>query len=720
MTSRLLFGTTLFCSALLVFAIQPMVGRMLLPSLGGSVLVWSVVLVFFQACLLLGYSLAHLLSKLPPTAQVAAYALALVAAGFTLPVTFDLAAPDWSRPARWLLATLVGGVAAPFAVLAMASPLLQRWYASADEPGARNPYHLYAASNAGSLAGLLAYPLILDPLLGLRDQSRVWAVGYVLVVILTLIAGLRRATRFADETPAPAARETAAARSASPLWWALCAAIPSSLLVSFTAFITSDIAAAPLLWIAPLAAYLCSFIWTFSARPPGHERSVRALLWLGLPALGMWFGEFLRPWWLYSAVLVATLFAVGTAYHRELVERKPPPARLTSFYLWISLGGVAGGALTTFGAPWVFDTPIELPLVLALAVAILPARELDAGGRWYDMAIPITLIAAAAVVTELSVGAFGRPLTWIGVGFVLIAVVAARFAPRAALAAVLVAGALTPLLFLEKDVVTRERSLYSRFSVNRENTTLGDFHQLVVGRIVHGSQALEGEARRLPLAYYHPASGVGQALEERWDRGERGPVVVLGLGTGAMAAYARPERPVIFVEIDPTIAEIAADTRYFRHLTDCGELCWVQIGDGRLLLDDIPDGSIDTLVLDAFSGDAIPVHLLTKEALELYARKLEPGGLILVNASNTYVDVPQILGDVAAALGYDSLVQRYWPRERHLYELLVEPSTWVAIAPSSAPLHGLRDDPRWKNLRGNPDRAWTDDWSNLLRYYTWR
>ena len=702
---RTTFAAAIATSAALVFMVQPMTARMLLPIVGGSSVVWSAALVFFQCSLLLGYAAAAIIARAPRQRWI--FVGLLIAAGVTsLPFVAPNATPDWSAPAGWVLAQLAVLVMAPFVALSATSPLLQHWYAGTDEPDANEPYRFYAASNAGSILGLVAYPFVVEPMVGVATQAFAWALAYAGLVALVIASAVK-----IDEVEPPASKASRGPGSSQALWWVICAAIPSALLVTLTSSITADIAPVPLLWVAPLVAYLASHVWVFSRRAPDADRANTAMLIVAIPFTAGAYSGLAQPWWFFAVFSVLALFAVAVAYHGELARTRPAPQHLTTFYLWIAAGGALGGTFATFLAPLMFDINFELAIELLAAItALLLARQTQISRRTLGITTVVALVVGGIAAIPIDPA---TPAIFVATSSIII-IVLMRWKPPAALALLVVSSV---LMFQRGDVVHRDRSAYGQYRVDKRVNELGDFHELVVGRVSHGTQSRAEQFRKLPLSYYHPSGPVGQVLR---DPSLAGPIAVVGLGAGAAAAYSRDGRTVTFFELDPLVLEIAANPNYFSYLRDCGGGCFVEVGDGRILLE-AQQQKYAVIILDAFSGDAIPTHLLTTEAFEMYRARLREGGAILVNGSNMYVDIDQVVTNAAAATSMKSVSQQYWPREAHLRSLFVAQSAWTLASANTALIDRFADDPRWSAPQTvSPNDAWTDDWQNLFAHYIWR
>jgi hypothetical protein len=707
-----LFATTIFAGASLVFLIQPMLAKMVLPLFGGTPAVWAVSLVFFQAVLLGGYAFAHVSSRLSVRRQ-ALVQLALLAT----PIAFlPIAVPDESAaagefPALRLLAILAVAAGVPFFVGTTASPVLQRWFSAAGDRASADPYFLYAASNAGSFLGLLAYPVLIEPALDLSEQAKLWtglyAVFAVLVGLCALrVSGVATARKRVVAPPLAWSRRTR---------WLAMGAVPSALMVGVSTYLTNEIASAPLLWVVPLAVYLLSFVGAFARRPWFSLRtnSRLAVLFTVLTVASM-----LHVVPVPSAALVAlfgaTLFVLALLVHRRLADERPPAERLTDFYLVLSAGGVCGGALAALLAPVVFPLVLELPLALSLALLLRPgargfARAQRPLKRFADVLVPIglfaALIAGLAVASSFGTFAVRFVLGAAALALVLLAARPVRFAlGAAALFSVAALGQLGGL--------HTERTFFSVLRVAERSP--GE-HVLVHGTRVHGTQWFRGEWKGEPVSYYTRTGPVGQFFAGPGH--DARDVGVIGLGAGTAAAYGSEGGRMTFYEIDGAVAEIASEPRFFTFLRDSPAQTRIVVGDGRLELARERDGAFDVLMLDAFSSGSVPVHLLTREAFELYMEKLRPDGLVIFNVTNTHLDLEPVVGRVARSLGLAALAQTHHPSAA-ARDAGAEKSTWVAIGRSREALGALASDARWHPARAT-GAVWTDSYSNVLGALRW-
>jgi spermidine synthase len=713
-----LFSATMLVSAALLFFVEPMFAKMVLPRLGGSPAVWNTCVVFFQATMLAGYAYAHLIAgRLRLWQQVALHVsvLLLVATNLPIGIPEGWTPPVDRPPIPSLLGLLLVTVGGPFFAVSATAPLLQRWFSYTHHPSARDPYFLYAASNVGSLVALLGYPFIVEPSWPLSVQSHGWAAGYL---VLAALIGASAAGVFRGQTdvprlePAEADAMPTIPRAELTWWqrgrWVALAFVPSSLMLAVTTFISTDIAAVPLLWIAPLALYLLSFVLAFAARAlVSQRRASAAMALLFFPLL---FAIVLRlsgPLWLLVPLHLVAFFVCALVLHRELASDRPDARHLTEFYLWLSVGGVAGGAFNTFVAPLAFTDVIEYPIVMVLACALSPSRGAKRRSP-LDVSLPLAL-GATTFAMFLFFRTFGVSPTTIGIIGIPGAIYwgcaqrPLRFAAGLTVA-FLVAFTMTGD---EGNELHAERTFFGVLRV-RSVESNGPAHVLVHGSTVHGEQSLNPALRRTPTAYYYQDGPVGQLFSALNDRFRR--VGIIGLGTGGLAVYATPEQRWTFYEIDPAVERIARDTQFFTYLEDCGDRCDVVLGDARLSLAAVAPGHYDAIVLDAFSSDAIPLHLLTKQALEMYLEKLSDRGVLVFHISNRHLDLRPVVGALARDLRLALRAQLHVAPAKSNGRS----SEWVVLARSEDHLGSLAGDSRWARVAGDTRRVWTDDYSDIL------
>jgi hypothetical protein len=731
-----IFGVTIFLSATLLFVVQPMFARMVLPLLGGAPAVWNTAMVFYQATLLLGYGYAHATSAwLGTRRQIALHLAVLLLPLLVLPVAVPRGwtPPGHDNPIPWLLAVLLVAVGLPFFVVSTSAPLLQRWFALTGHRAAADPYFLYGASNLGSMLALLSYPAVVEPYLRLGSQSRLWAMGYALLVVLIATCGAC-AWRARSHAPVPVlagGSDVAVGAAEAPpsaarrLRWVLLSFVPSSLMLGVTTYLSTDIAAIPLLWVIPLAIYLLTFILVFARRPPiPHRVMVELLPIVVLPLLLVLASRATGPLALVLPVHPLVLFAVAMVCHGELARDRPSPRYLTAFYLWMSVGGVLGGVFAAVLAPLLFTSVLEYPLTLVLGCLLARRPEAPPATRTQrvlDVLLPLALAAGgAAVVTAVQAGG-PEARARMGLVFGVLVLGCFAFSRRPVrfglgVAAVLLAAAL--YRGEEGRLLYSERSFFGVNRVTLDDT--GRYHYLLHGTTLHGMQSLEPARRREPLAYFYATGPLGQLFEAyRGDRARRA-VAVVGLGAGSIACHAGPGQRWIFYEIDPVVERIARDARYFTFLRDCAPGVPVVLGDARLRLTEARPGEYDLLILDAYSSDAPPLHLITREALALYLEKLAPAGVLVFNISNRHMDFEPVLGRLAEDAGLAALTQDDAVVDDAEYARGKRPSQWVVMARDRVDLTPLAGNPRWHPPRREPGAVlWTDDFAALIQTFRW-
>jgi hypothetical protein len=710
----LLVTASLFLSAGLMFTVELMVAKMVLPNLGGAPAVWSTCLLFFQAVLLLGYTYAHVMARrLTTRMQVMVHVgLLIPLAAMILPIGLGSGTPtpeDW--PVLWLLVHLATGVGLPVFVISATSPLLQSWFSRLDHPAAEDPYFLYAGSNVGSLLGLILYPFLVEPNLSLSLQALIWSLAFAGLAVLVALCGLLTM----QATASGCSRVVTEAFRASNLWdrlrWTALAFIPSSMLLGVTSHITSDIAAVPLLWVIPLALYLLTFILAFARRPLVRHATVLRLLPFPLIAtvISMVFGA--QTTAIQLVLHLGSFFMVGLACHGELARRRPPATHLTEFFFFLSLGGVLGGVFNALIAPVLFPEIWEYPLIFVAACFVMPNADHVKERRIGDFVLPL-LLGGVAVLVEQFVPqpGSGSRIAMVCGGLVLAMALLNFSARRLRFALGVGACLLAPLLSHAETVLMTDRSFFGVYRIVAK--TEGDAHFLVLmdGTTIHGAKSLRPGEERLPTTYYGPAGPFALFLKALPEDARR--IAVVGLGAGSLSCYAKPEQAWTFYEIDPLVERIARDPRYFDFLSKCGTNSRVVLGDARLTLAQVPDASYDALIIDAFSSDNIPMHLLTREALALYRRKLAPGGRILFHISSRMLDLRPVIASLAADAGLEA---RLIADRRPRLTLYQEPAVAVAVGARQSGLDGLDSKDGWTPLPNAGTRyLWTDDRSDIL------
>ena len=715
---RALFVLTVLTGSFLLFLVQPMVARMALPRLGGAPAVWNSAMLVYQALLLGGYAYAHGIGRLRPRVQAAAHLGLLAFAALWLPIgLLATQPPPDANPALWVPWLLGASIGPLFLAVSAQAPLIQRWFSEASD-GA-DPYALYAASNLGSFGGLLAYPLLVEPLMPLREQSWLWSAGYALLALLVILCArslpsVSRAERVQATSPAPG--------RALVLRWIALAFVPSGLMLATSTFLTTDIVAGPLLWVLPLGLYLLSFTVAFASNRAPAEILTRIAPITILLFGGVMVGGYNAQPFLNAGVALALLFMTSVALHTAMYDLRPEPDRLTGFYLAMSVGGALGGVFAGLLAPVLFDWTYEYPLLILAAGLLTPQLYLTEGFKtaWTrhgrialaGVAVAVTSMVALRVYGPDGLFGEGRPgLLFIGVAAVGLFAVGARAGYMLLLGAAVVLFGGYRSLELSFQGDARTRSYFGVYTV----VDRAKSRELDHGTTVHGVQLTGSpERERMPTTYYARDSGVGQAMRFAPDfYGSGARIGVVGLGTGTLSCYARPGQSWRFYEIDPAVIRIARDTGQFTYLRRCLPRPIIVLGDARLSLAREAPGSLDLLALDAFSSDAVPAHLLTAEAFATYARVLSPRGMLLVHISNRFLDLEPVVASAAKAGGWAASILEYDPSP---LDEAASGSAWIALSRDQGALVALtfRAD-GWRALRTRRDfRPWTDDYHSIL------
>ncbi len=845
-----IFTLALFSSAALIFVLQPLFARMVTPLLGGSPQVWNASMAFFQIALLAGYLYAHLLARVKDLRiQIAVHAVVLIAAWFVLPVHVStaLGAPNSEQPVLWLLGVLTLSVGAPFAAASATAPLLQAWYARSGRADAHDPYYLYAASNLGSFVGLLAYPVLIEPLLGAQAQSAAWTVAYVGVGGLILMAATSVIAGHA-EPPKPLVHTGAAPTWRQRFYWIAAAAVPSAMSMGATLYISTDVASAPMLWVIPLALYLATFVLAFMK---GSERIAQATLFVHPIALALMVASYyLASNWVLTASLILTgFFFSALICHLALSQSRPSADRLTEFYLYVSLGGVVGGAFAGFLAPIIFNNVYEFPLAMAAACLFRPRAKTDvprledaafaaaiavgvlalvsvrlpmveaiivigalgaAAGMvaagWSDESKPApyryALLAAAAIHASIiiyvafaregiisrtvvegeAVLTFGDPWGWLlglssfvmlifavhgtiqprrdnkriadlmlggvmptVIVLLLLIVIGARFDdPNAVvplsllfcglaiflnrgrpiiLASIVLLG--FAVIFLDDArgarIVTQERTFFGVLRTRvyeLADPAVPPLRVLMHGTTLHGAQITAPGLTRQAMTYYHERTALGEAISAGLQMHPQAHLALIGLGAGSTACLMRPDDQLTIYEIDPAVVRLSASPEAeFTFVRECQPNAAVVIGDARLRIADAPDGAFDVIVVDAFSSDAIPAHLLTREAIALYLSRLSENGVIILHLSNRHLALVSEAARVARDLGVPTLyrVSREFDTEPRVpYGASAASVMIVARNPMALSMLPTTSG-EWIDYQAPPGRGWSDDYINMPR-----
>jgi hypothetical protein len=721
------FTAAIFVSAALLFVVQPMFAKMVLPRFGGAPAVWSVAIVFFQAALLCGYAYAHALTRHASVrAAVLIHLAVMVGAALTLPLAI---APGWGRPpatgeAFWLLGLFTVSIGLPFFALSANAPLLQAWFARTRHPDARDPYFLYAASNVGSFLALLSYPFLVEPMVTLTAQARLWSFGfYLLIPLIALCAAL--IWRAAAALPAEMAAEDASPVPA-PSWrdaatWMALAAVPSALLVAVTAHISTDVAAVPLLWVLPLALYLLTFVLVFARRAlVPHWLVVELQPAFVIALIAVMLFEPVKNIVGVIAIHVSVFFVCALMCHGELARRRPAPRHLTAFYLWVAAGGMIGGIGAALIAPRVFNWVAEYPILLALSVLCRPGLALP-----QHPALRYGLLAALAVAAGVLI-AFWTTSYWITeatfnwvIGALLVAsVLIWRFSLAFA---GLVAFALLfgHVVFLQSDSIS-VRSFFGIFKITESAD--GRFRLLQHGTTLHGAQRIRDAADQPVngppelLLYYYDGSAIAQTIDAVRTRLAPAPIrmAVVGLGSGSLACRTRPEDTLDYYEIDPVIIPIARNPRLFSYLSSCRPDVTIKLGDARLTMEETPDGSYDIIIVDAFTSDAVPVHLLTREAMAIYLKKVAPNGMVVLHISNRHLELASVAAGIAAANGALARINDSYDLDESDTPYRFA-ATVAAVVHNEADFGTLAETKEWEPRAPDPAQpVWTDDYSNIV------
>ena len=720
--NRLLYLATICTGSFLLFLVQPMIARMALPRLGGAPSVWNSAMLVYQALLLGGYAYAHFLSRLAPRRQAVVHVSLFAVAALMLPIGLAAGNPPVDgNPFLWVPLLLLGSIGPLFFVVSAQAPLMQRWFGL---QGGEDPYPLYAASNIGSFAGLLAYPLVVEPVFSVEAQSMLWSAGYALLSLLVLMCAFTLPGTATGHKPAV---ET----TPRPEWrrighWVVLAAVPSGLMLSTTLHLTTDIVAMPLIWVLPLGIYLLSFSIAFSERRAAADMIQRlAPIFIVLAAF-LTFMDATGFAYTAAAIILLCLFALSTALHARMYDLRPAPDHLTTFYLAMSAGGVVGGLFCALVAPLVFDWAYEHPILLVAAALLVPLRPLDlVQERLGDL----SSLSGKQVLALLSV-AFAVAVA----GYTLLAehkaviIVAGMLLALGAILLVsnrgLYVGYIIAAMMTVNGLETLARSFQpgaltrSYFGIYTVRQSPNNATMLMHGTTLHGVQNGTPGRETSPTTYYVEKSGIGLALRAAPRLfGNDARIGVVGLGAGTLACYAQPGQRWRYYEIDPAVEHIARDPRHFSFISRCLPDLQVALGDARLVLAAEPKASADILTIDAFSSDAIPMHLLTREAFDIYGRHLAKDGLLMVHISNRYFDLSPVLA-AAEKQGWTARIRTFNPQPTEWRDHHRTASIWVAMSRSPATimrLEGESGTEAWERLSPVPDfRPWTDSYGSVL------
>jgi hypothetical protein len=724
------YTAAIFVSALLLFSVQPLFTKMVLPRLGGSPAVWSVAMVFFQSLLLAGYAYAHVLMRIRNRAIPVAVHLVLLALAFvTLPlgIASSFGEPPNSGYAFWLLGLFAVSIGLPFLALAANNPLLQAWFVRTGHPAGPDPYFLYASSNIGSFLALLSYPVLLEPMFTLRSQNWLWTGGYGLLILLIAACAV-----LLLRSPALAAADARTEDTSSPApgWlvrarWIFLAAVPSGLLIAVTAHISTDVAAAPLLWVLPLSLYLLTWVLVFQSRPLLPHRwmlMLQPLAIAGVIFLLAFGGE--QNLWLTLGGHQLCFFVIAMACHGELARTRPAAKYLTGFYVALSFGGMVGGLFAGLVAPFTFSWIAEYPILIALAALCRPSagERLARFINWYWL-----VLAALAIALIAPSFSTGQVTTWLEDHRVWVASAVGVLAALSALAlnagrwkifaTVVLALALTRVYPADEGRVETVRSF---FGVHKIVVTPGGYyHVLMHGTTIHGAEKFRNNdgtpvtGRPEPITYYHADGGIGQAITAIRER-KAAPlkVAVIGVGAGTLSCASVPGESWKFFEIDQTMVDTARDPKYFRYISSCAPDMKPVIGDARLTFAREPDGAYDLIIVDAYSSDAIPIHLATEEAMKIYKDKLASHGAVVMHVSNRHLDLETVVVGIADANDLKSWV---FNEDSGRDDEYIFSTDVVVSAREEADIGKLASSKQWTETEADErQRVWTDDYSNIV------
>ena len=720
-----LFVATILVGSFLLFLIQPMAARFALPVVGGAPNVWNSAMLVFQLLLLGGYLYSHAIARQPMRRQVVLHLALLVAAALTLPIALaelPPAAPGWE--ALWVPGLFLLSIGPVFFMLSSQASLMQRWFAAS--PDAGDPYVLYGASNLGSFGGLIAYPLLFEPTMPLAVQSLLWSAGFIALIAMVALAGWSRwnaGTDFQEYvSPDDREREAPAVTPRLLALWIALAAVPSGLMLSTTTLLTTDVMAAPMLWVIPLGLYLLSYTVAFSEEGTLAEHlstiAPITLLFVGALALSP-AGQASME---IALAMAALLFLVAVALHKRLFDLRPDPRHLTLFYLMTATGGALGGIFSALVAPVVFDWIYEHAILLIAAAMLLRPIELPfvsafwRRGGWLPVAAGALLLALAAwLAYELSLAAVyglnARVAGFIGLIAVIGIIAGSQRWLYVAVLALLMLGHLGWSTIQSSIDGQRARSYFGAYHI--ENSPSGELRYLTHGTTLHGQQFIDPDRATDPTSYYGSTSGVGIAMRHAAPDARVG---VVGLGVGTLACYRKPDQRWTFFEIDRQVVAFS-EAGAFTFLSDCTPDARIVIGDARIALNDQPADSFDLLAIDAFSSDAIPVHLLTQEAFAIYGDALVADGLLLVHVSNRYLDLAPMVAALARRGGWHGAMRM----DTDDLGPGMTPSLWIALTRDNESHNRLIEDSEaeWSQLPPPSEQAWTDDNASILPLIRW-
>jgi spermidine synthase len=732
-----LYPATTFLSAALLFTLQPLFAKMLTPLMGGTPSVWNTALVFYQGALLLGYLYAHIIAThLKPRTQLYVHAAVLLFGLVFLPIKVSslVGAPDVSNAVGWTMAALALSLGGPIIAISATAPLIQAWRARLGD--AVDPYRLYAASNLGSFMALAAFPFLIEPFIGAKMQSMIWSVGYIILAI-ALVISIQAVPASSQAPTETAIKKTSWLDRAK---WTFFAAPPSALLVAVTTHLTTDVASVPLIWIPPLALFLLTFIIAFSAWGDRIAESAAPIKFMVIFLLAAVMGAGIDQGMLGLGIHLTAFFLIVLCCHLELALRRPEPARLTEFYLWMSFGGVLGGAAAALLAPIALNTTIEYQIALAVALAVapweraqmkwaLPAAAIAIGASlfyqnlyeiatWLEANAPIGKAARVAETPFwFQVLSVWRPEVAASVLCAVLAL-AAMMAQRSALIVAAIGGVALLLPVLDQDsggIKFRERSFFGVLEINDSGEAPTGWRFLSHGTTLHGVMSLDPNRNREPMSYYYRETPIGSLYAEATAAKPTDlHAGVIGMGMGSTTCYAKPGQKWKIFEIDDDVIKAVTNPNLVGFINRCAPDIEIIRGDARLKMADQPNNWFDILLVDAFSSDAIPTHMITKEALSLFMSKMAPDGVLIVHISNRYLDLGAIVSDAANELGFAVMEGN---RDGEASNPNADTGVRaVVVARNQARLNRYIGQPMWTMVGPSAQsHPWTDDHTDILR-----
>ncbi len=725
------FSLTLLLSATLLFVVQPMFSKMILPLVGGSPQVWNTAMLFFQVCLLGGYAYAHLTTKLfGVRIQAIIHVILLIVLGMVLPFAIPAGwlPPEGGDPTLWQLSVMATTVGGPFFALSGSAPMFQRWFSKSGHKDSDNPYFLYGASNLGSMSSLLLYPFLIEPVLTLKEQANFWAMGYAALGCMTIICALMVWSKVGNKdkhgaentSEQPVEKITGSQR----LKWIILSFIPSSLMLGVTSYVTTDIASVPLLWVMPLAIYIGTFIIVFARKQIFTINSLTIAFGVSLIAIAfnqMGFGESLNTPTIPIIIHFVAFFFGATLCHLALAQSRPSAQNLTEFYLIMSFGGALGGFFNAIIVPNIFILPIEYPLVLLMAALVRHSNKEE----MYFASVQKTLKKSPAdvfsiekcmaLVVAILIGVMATIVNSDDLKFICAAIVSClalfylmRF--RWAFAFAITIILLTNYVYVRSEVLLQDRNFFGVMRIVQDP----DERFLMHGTTNHGTQPTVPGKELTLTSYYGPTSPVRDAYDiyDTLDRPQN--VGVIGLGVGVLACKQKDGRHYDFFEIDKDIADIAEDPKYFTYLSGCGSPYDIILGDGRIGLQKQPDKKYDMIIGDAFSSDSIPIHIVTKEAFEMYLNKIKDDGIIVIHISNRHLDIEPVITLIGEAI--DAFVYAKAELGTKIEGTDIESynAHYIAMTRNPDVVEQLKAKGWSEGRKRDGVKMWTDDFSNIV------